>query len=286
VAKVSVVIPTYNRGRRLLRAISSVLYQSYNNIEVIVVDDGSTDNTCKLITSFFKNRITYIKHKKNRGVSVARNRGILASKAPFIAFLDSDDYWFPKKIQSQIDFFANNPAAVACQTDELWIRNGRRVNPGKRHIKIDGDIFKASLRLCLVSPSAVMIKKSLFDEIGLFDETLPACEDYDLWLRISCHYPIHLIRKPLVVKEGGHKDQLSAQYSSMDLFRIKSIARLLRSNHLNREYILLALDELAYKCQIYSRGCIKRGRKSEGRFYATLPWILKKELELHTESTS
>ncbi len=279
-AKVSVVIPTYNRGKRLLRAIASVLYQSYNNLEVIVVDDGSTDNTRELINSFFKNHIIYIKHKQNRGVSAARNTGIRASKAPFIAFLDSDDYWFSEKLQSQMNFFAENPMAVACQSDEIWIRNGRRVNPGKRHIKPNGDIFKASLRLCLVSPSAVMIKKSLFDEIGLFDETLPACEDYDLWLRISCRYPIHLIKKPLLVKEGGHKDQLSTQYRSMDLFRIKSIVRLLRSKRLNVQQITLAMDELAYKCQIYSKGCIKRGRKDEGNFYRTLPKILKKELNL------
>ncbi|MGD9073874.1 MAG: glycosyltransferase family A protein [Desulfobacteraceae bacterium] len=271
---VSVIIPTYNRARKLLRAISSVLYQTFTDCEVIVVDDGSDDGTAdclKPVMSYIK----YIRHPDNMGVSAARNRGIRASRYPFVAFLDSDDYWLPKKLSTQIAFFKRNPEAVACQTEEIWIRKGLRVNPGKRHLKPSGEIFVPSLKLCLVSPSSVVLKRSLLDEVGLFDEDLPACEDYDLWLRISCRYPIHLIPRHLVVKEGGFPDQLSSGLKGLDLFRIKALVKLLRSGQLSDAQFQATLQELTLKCQIYGRGCLKRGKKEEGEYYLKLPEDLK-----------
>ena len=210
-AAVSVIIPTFNRARKVSRAISSVLAQTFLDFELIVVDDGSSDGT-KDMTARFGTRINLIAHTTNLGVSAARNTGIRRSSAPLIAFLDSDDYWLPEKLATQMSFFETQPHALACQTEEIWIRKGQRVNPGKRHIKPSGDIFESSLKLCLVSPSAVMLKRSLLDEVGLFDEHLPACEDYDLWLRISCRHPVYLLDRQLVIKEGGHKDQLSRHY--------------------------------------------------------------------------
>jgi len=274
---VSVVIPTYNRARKLLRAISSVLYQAFTDYEVIVVDDGSDDGTADCLKPFM-GRIKYMRHPKNIGVSAARNRGIKASRYPFIAFLDSDDYWLPQKLSAQVDFFKRNPEAVACQTEEIWIRKGLRVNPGKRHLKPSGDIFIPSLKLCLVSPSAVVLKRSLLDEVGLFDEDLPACEDYDLWLRISCRYPIHLIPRHLVIKEGGYPDQLSSNLQGLDLFRIKALVKLLLGEQLTDAQLHATLNELTIKCQIYGSGCLKRGRKEEGQYYLTLPEDLKREL--------
>ncbi len=274
---VSVIIPTYNRARRLLRAISSVLYQTFTHSEVIVVDDGSDDGTADCLKPVMK-QIKYIRHPDNLGVSAARNRGLKASQCPFVAFLDSDDYWLPKKLSTQMAFFKRNPEAVACQTEEIWIRNGIRVNPGKRHLKPSGDIFVPSLRLCLVSPSAVMLKRSLLDEVGLFDEDLPACEDYDLWLRISCRYPIHLIPSHLVVKEGGNPDQLSLKVKGLDQFRIKALVKLLRGGQLNDTQVQATLHELTSKCQIYGRGCLKRGRKEEGEYYLGLLEKLRSEL--------
>ena len=273
---VSVVIPTYNRAGKLLRAISSVLYQTFTDSEVIVVDDGSDDGTEEFLKPVM-DHIKYIRHPDNMGVSAARNRGIKASRYPFIAFLDSDDYWLPGKLSTQMAFFEGNPEAVACQTEEIWIRKGIRVNPGKRHLKPSGDIFVPSLRLCLVSPSAVMLKRSLLDEVGLFDEDLPACEDYDLWLRISCRYPIHLIPKHLVVKEGGFPDQLSSGLKGLDLFRIKALVKLLRGGQLTNAQFQATLQELTLKCQIYGSGCLKRGKKQEGEFYLKLPEDLKHE---------
>ncbi|SPD73496.1 Glycosyltransferase, group 2 family protein [uncultured Desulfobacterium sp.] len=270
---VSVIIPTFNRQRMLGRAISSVLDQTFTQYEVIVVDDGSRDGTKKLVTEF-GGRVRYMAHPANYGVSAARNTGIKNSNAPFIAFLDSDDYWLPKKLETQMEFFEKNPHAVACQTGETWIKNGRRVNPKKRHQKPSGDIFIPSLRLCLVSPSAVMLKRTLLEEVGLFDETLPACEDYDLWLRIGCRHPVYLIGQELMVKQGGHADQLSTAHSGMDRFRIISMVKLLGSRLLNEQQRNAVLDELKKKCGVYSAGCIKRGRIEEGRYYLDLPMKL------------
>jgi len=275
--KASIIITTYNRKKFVKRAITSVLYQNWEEYEVIVVDDGSTDTTREAL-SIFGNRIRYVFYPTNKGVSFARNMGIKLAASPFIAFLDSDDYWLPKKLFYQIQFFKENPDAVACQTQETWIRRGKRVNPKRKHLKPSGDIFIPSLRLCLVSPSAVMLKRGIFEEVGLFDEELPVCEDYDLWLRISCRYPVHLINKALIIKEGGHKDQLSSRYWGMDRFRIYALIKLIKNEPLNKDQYKAVIKELEYKCKIYGNGCIKRGRIQEGKFYLNLPRMLKKDV--------
>jgi len=269
-AAVSVIIPTFNRAAKTARAISSVLDQRFADTEIIVVDDGSTDGTEEVLGQF-KDHIRYMVHPGNRGVSAARNTGIAASTAPLIAFLDSDDYWLPDKLGVQTSFFDKNPYAMICQTEETWIRNGKHANPKRRHLKPSGDIFEPSLTLCLVSPSAVILKRALLDEVGLFDEGLPACEDYDLWLRIACRYPVFLIRKSLVIKEGGHPDQLSARFAGMDRFRIKALVKLLRETPLNESQEKATLKELFRKCQIYGTGCSKRGKKTEAAYYLELP---------------
>ena len=281
-AKVSVIIPTFNRALKVARAVASVLYQRYTDYEIVVVDDGSDDDTRNFLNQFGK-RIRRIDHARNRGVSAARNTGIRCTESPFIAFLDSDDYWLPGKLESQMDFFSSRPEAVICQTEEIWIRNGRFANPAKKHRKPTGDLFTPSLKLCLISPSAVMVKRSLLQEVGLFDESLPACEDYDLWLRIACGYPVHLIKEWHTVKEGGHPDQLSARYKGMDRFRIEAMAKLLKSGVLNSGQTKEAMAELSRKCSIYGKGCMKREKIEEGRYYLTLPESLKEELGISTE---
>jgi glycosyltransferase involved in cell wall biosynthesis len=272
--KVSVIIPTYNRAPWIGHAVSSVLNQTYQDLEIIVVDDGSTDGTAGLLSNY-GNNIRSLKHTRNRGVSAARNTGIRESAGPLIAFLDSDDRWLPEKLAVQVRFFQDNPDAVACQSEEIWMRNGRRVNPGKRHLKPSGAIFEPSLRLCLVSPSAVMLRRSLLEEVGLFDEDLPACEDYDLWLRISSRHPVYLIREYLVVKTGGHADQLSARFRGMDRFRIKALVKLIRGGTLDDPQLRAALKELHRKCRIYGEGCLKRGRTEEGNLFLSLPDSIK-----------
>ena len=264
---VSVIIPTYNRGWIVRDAIDSVLGQTYADFELIVVDDGSTDRTPQILDAYGE-RLRVIR-QANQGVSAARNRGIGDSSGPLIALLDSDDIWLPRKLAVQVDFFKKNPAALICQTEEIWIRNGLRVNPGKKHRKPSGMIFEPSLELCLVSPSAVMVRRELIEKVGLFDESLPACEDYDLWLRVGCRFPVHLIDKPLTIKRGGHKDQLSRQ-SSLDRYRIRSLVKLIESGLLTLPQRNAAVIALRKKCAVYANGCLKRGRLEEALYYTTL----------------
>ena len=265
--RVSVVIPTYNRNSMLKEAVESVLAQDYQNFELIVVDDGSTDHTPEILKSYGQT-VTVIR-QHNQGVSSARNAGIKAASADLVAFLDSDDLWLPRKLSKQVDFFNANPNALICQTEEIWIRAGVRANPKKRHKKVSGMIFEPSLKLCLVSPSAVMIRRSLFETVGLFDENLPACEDYDLWLRISCRYLIYLIDTPLIIKRGGHADQLS-RASGLDKFRIQAIIKMIESDLLSPSQYHAAVATLQQKCTIYAAGCRKRKRIDEAAYYETL----------------
>ncbi|MBN2061832.1 MAG: glycosyltransferase family 2 protein [Deltaproteobacteria bacterium] len=274
--QVSVIIPTFNRALKVARAVSSVIKQTYKDFEITVVDDGSTDNTSQCLAPFM-GQIRYISHPNNKGVSAARNTGIRASRSPLIAFLDSDDYWLPEKLGLQADYMKNNPHVQVCQTDEIWIRKGFRVNPRKKHKKPSGNIFEPSLKLCLISPSAVMMRSSLFEEVGLFDEDFPVCEDYDLWLRISCNHEIHLIAKKLVVKEGGCHDQLSLSLKGIDRFRIKAMIKLLKSGKLSNVQTRSLLKELGVKCRIYGKGCLKRGKGEEGKYYLGLPEAMEKE---------
>ena len=264
---VSVIIPTFNRRWILKEAIDSVLAQDFTDFELIVVDDGSTDDTGQLLDSYGQD-LTVLR-QPNRGVSAARNLGIGAAAGQLIAFLDSDDLWLPRKLSVQVDFFNTNPGVVINQTEEIWIRNGVRVNPKTRHQKISGLIFEQSLELCLVSPSAVMMRRSLFDQVGLFDEDLPACEDYDLWLRISWRFPVHLIEAPLIIKRGGHADQLS-KAPGLDKFRIQSLQKIIESGQLSEASYHAAVQTMLDKCAIYAGGCRKRGKDQEAQNYEEL----------------
>lgn len=264
---VSVIIPTYNRGWIVKEAVDSVLDQDFSNYELIVVDDGSDDNTPEILAAYGK--VITVLHQPNRGVSAARNRGIAEAAGELIAFLDSDDLWLPGKLKTQVKFFEENTDAMINQTQEIWIRNGMRVNPKKRHHKFAGMIFERSLALCLVSPSAVMIRKRLFDTVGVFDERLPACEDYDLWLRVSCRYPVHLIDFPLIIKRGGHDDQLS-KAAGLDKYRIQSLIKIIDSNLLTPQQYKAAVITLKQKIEVYAGGCRKRGRQEEAEYFSAL----------------
>jgi glycosyltransferase involved in cell wall biosynthesis len=273
---ISVIIPTYNRAAFLPEAVDSVLQQTFKNFELIVVDDGSTDETRQLLETH-SGRLRY-HFQTNQGVSAARNQGLRLAQGRWIAFLDSDDFWLPEKLGVQMDFFLKNGEALICQTEEIWLRNGRRVNSCRKHQKPSGDVFAPSLYLCLISPSAVMIRKELFSSLGTFDEALPACEDYDLWLRIAAHYPVYLIDRPLVVKRGGHADQLSRTIPTLDRYRIRSLMKLLESGDLTASQHDLVLKVLKGKCRIYGEGCLKRRKIEEGQYYLNLPERIEQSL--------
>ncbi len=266
---ISVIIPTYNRADFVLEAIESVLNQTYQNFELIVVDDGSTDETEEKVQKSFPNKLSFIK-QPNQGVSSARNTGIQSSNGDWIAFLDSDDYWLPKKLDIQTMFLQKNQSALICQTEEIWIRKDKRVNQKKIHKKHSGLIFEYCLPLCIVSSSSVIIKRELLDRVGGFDTNLPACEDYDLWLRIAKDHPIYFIDEPLIIKRGGRSDQLSHQYWGMDRFRVHALVNLLESNILNQAQKELTLLELEKKCNILIQGFLKRKNMVDAKKYEDL----------------
>ncbi|MFC1477568.1 glycosyltransferase family 2 protein, partial [candidate division KSB1 bacterium] len=222
---VSVIIPTFNRISLLKKAVSSVLKQTFTDYEIIIIDDGSTDGTSDCYTGA-KPPVRYF-HQSNLGVSAARNRGIQLALGRYIALLDSDDEWLPAKLDVQVSFLNEHPDISICQTEEIWVRNGQRVNPAEKHKKPSGDIFGKSLEMCSVSPSAVMMRREFFDIIGPFDEHLPVCEDYDLWLRAAWRMPVPLIDEHLTIKYGGHEDQLSRKLWGMDRFRVYALRKLL-----------------------------------------------------------
>ncbi len=259
--KISVIIPVYNRPQMVKRAIRSVLNQTEVAHEVLVINDGSTDETVRVLAAF-EPQIRVI-HQPHQGVSAARNAGIKQAGGDWLALLDSDDEWLPQKLAMARQFHEQNPDYLIFQTEEIWIRNGKRVNPKKKHQKHGGWIFKQSLPLCIVSPSAVVIHRKVFEKVGLFDETFPVCEDYDLWLRVARHFPIGLDRRPGIVKYGGHDDQLSRKYWGMDFYRVKAIEKHLNDPDLPADLRLAALQEIVHKLSILINGYRKRNKRQE-----------------------
>lgn len=257
---VAVVIPTFNRREIVNTAIASALEQSFPPDEIIVVDDGSTDGTATALRECFPN-ITVLT-QENLGVSAARNKAISESTSSWIAFLDSDDQWYPDKLEKQMKALEKSHSRL-CHCDEHWIRNGSRVNPMQKHKKRGGEIFEYCLPLCAISPSAAVLHRSLFDEYGLFDESLPACEDYDLWLRITSQESVCFVDEALLKKTGGHDDQLSRRYPAMDRFRLTALAKLIRSEQLSHEHANMTKAMFKKKYDIYLKGAIKRGRSAE-----------------------
>jgi glycosyltransferase involved in cell wall biosynthesis len=263
--KVSVIVPTYNRRAMLVEAIDSVLAQSTQSFELIVIDDGSTDGTAEQLTRLGKAiRFERIEHC---GPGAARNRGVELASAPLIAFLDSDDLWAPTKLERQLAFMSANPDCAISQTNEIWIRNGRRVNPGLRHRKRSGDIFIASLRTCLISTSATMMRTELFRSLTGFDESMLAAEDYDLWLRILIDHEAGLLDELLVTRRAGHPDQLSATTPALDRFRILALTKLLADERLSPARQTAVDIVLIEKCRIYAGGLVRRGRIEQARIY-------------------
>ena len=266
VPKVSVIIPTYNRLPMLKEAVDSVLAQDFEDLELIVVDDSSTDGTAEEMKEY-GGRDKLIEHTENRGVSAARNRGILHAKGKYIAFLDSDDLWVKGKLKIEVAFLDDNPHYPLCYTDEIWIRKGKRVNPMLKHAKYSGWIFEKCLPLCIISPSSVMMKRTLFSKVGLFDEALPVCEDYDFWLRVSARFPIFFIDRKLIIKRGGHPGQLSQRSWGNDRYRVIALEKLLSEPSIGADEREMILKQMEEKCQILYKGFLKRGNKMEGKRY-------------------
>jgi len=249
----------------LREAIRSVLEQSFRDFELIVVDDGSDDGTREMIQREFPGLLTYL-YQENQGVSRARNRGLKLAQGEFVAFLDSDDLWLPRKLERQMAFMQSHPEAQICYTDEIWIRRRVRVNPKKKHAKYSGWIYPRCLPLCIISPSSALMRRGLLEEVGGFDEELPVCEDYDLWLRISARHPIHFLPEKLIVKRGGHQDQLSRRWGN-DIWRVKALLKMLKDPSLRPDWRRMTVEELHRKGSILIKGFRKRGKEEEAKYY-------------------
>lgn len=238
-----------------------MLAQTQPAAEIIIVDDGSTDGTGEILDKKYRNQLLQLE-QSNSGVSSARNAGINQASGNWIALLDSDDEWLPNKLEQQLTQIKNHPECVLCHCDEIWIRKGIRVNPMNKHKKSGGDIYVQCLPLCAISPSSVVFKRSLLDIVGYFDEQLPACEDYDMWLKICAQYSVHYLDQQLLLKYGGHEDQLSKQYWGMDRFRIQSLQKILDAGVLPTNKRISTLAMLQQKVQILLNGAKKHQNES------------------------
>ncbi|MEO1088622.1 MAG: glycosyltransferase, partial [Acidobacteriota bacterium] len=246
----------------VLDAVGSVLAQTAPALEVLVIDDGSCDGTASALAGLRSPAVRVVS-APHRGVSAARNVGVERARGEWIAFLDSDDTWLPEKLERQLAALAEAPEPYRlCHCDEIWIRNGRRVNPRRIHQKRGGWIYKHCLPRCAISPSSTLIHRDLLAEVGLFDEALVACEDYDLWLRVCAREPVLYLDEQLVIRTGGHADQLSAT-PALDRFRIQALAKILRSGVLEPPQRQLTLDTLAGKIRVFRAGAQRRGRTEE-----------------------
>lgn len=257
---VSVIIPTFNRLSCLKEALFSVIDQTLAPKEIIIVDDGSTDGTYEWFKSQNHNFVRVLR-QDNFGPATARNLGVSHATGRWIAFLDSDDLWKPEKLNTQVKFLKHHPQFRICQTEEIWLRNGIRVNSKKHHQKHSGYIFEKCLPLCIISPSAVMMERDLFRDLEGFDETLPVCEDYELWLRVTLRSPVKTLPQPLTVKRGGHSDQLSKKYWGMDRFRVQALEKVLREETLTTGQRDAVLKEIRIKLTILAEGFSKRHPK-------------------------
>ena len=260
------MIPTFNRVDFVLKAIKSVSMQTFQPLEIILVDNNSEDNTLEMVAKHFKT--VKIIFQKKQGVSASRNFGIREASGNWIAFLDSDDRWHKRKLEEQVKSITNDTLSVdLSHTNEIWYRNKVFFNQKEIHKKRGGFIFEHCLPLCCISPSSVLIKKKVFDDIGFFDESLDVCEDYDFWLRYCCKYPVNFVDQKLTIKNGGHNDQLSKKYWGMDRFRIQALENLLQSSVLDERQEQLTKSMLLKKIDILIEGAKKRSNTAIYNMY-------------------
>jgi glycosyltransferase involved in cell wall biosynthesis len=266
--RVSAVIPTFNRDWCILRALDSVLAQTFRELDIWVVDDGGNDDTERLVrnraATTSETPVHYLKIPHG-GVSVARNAGVWVSTGSLIAFLDSDDEWLPDKLQRQIDCLELHPEAALVHGGESWIRDGQPVQVPEVYRKYGGDVYEHCLPVCMIGPSTVVVKREVLVEVGAFDESFPVCEDYDLWLRIASRWPVALVNEPVIRKYAGHADQLSTTTPTLDFWRVRALCHVLPTLPSDDPRHAKTLHELRRRGSLLARGYRKHGRESESR---------------------
>ena len=265
----SVIIPTYNRQSYLKKTLETVCAQTDKRFECLVIDDGSTDDTASMVRAWEDDRIHYL-YQDNQGPAAARNHGLAQAQGTWIAFLDSDDWWEPSKLARFAEEINHKPRVQIFHSEEVWFKDGKRHNPKIKHQKPSGFVYFKALPLCCISISTAVIHKDVFKRVGGFDETLPACEDYDFWLRAAHQYEVCLIDEYLTLKDGGRPDQLSFSMPALDQYRIKSLVKMLDSGSLSGEEYAQTYAQLKKKCRIFANGAAKRGKSQEAQSYLEL----------------
>jgi glycosyltransferase involved in cell wall biosynthesis len=213
--KVSVIIPTYNCAHYLKQAIDSAMNQTYRDLEIIVVDDGSTDDTAQVVRNY-EAAIQYI-HQDNRGLPAARNRAIDSSSGELIALLDADDWWEPTKLAEQVSILIQDPELCLVYTDLEVVYEDGSITPSflsSRPLATSGYVFDRLLQSSFILPSTVLLRRACLEQAGMFDESMRSHEDIDLWLRMCQRWNAALVRKPLT-----HRRQGSANMTSNDSLR-------------------------------------------------------------------
>jgi len=258
--KVSVIIPTYNRARFLSLALASVLNQTFQDFEIIVIDDNSQDNTQEVIVGFSDRRIRHIHHETNKGVASARNTGIINSHSGHIAFLDDDDEWFPHKLEVQLDLLGKSSPIIGAVYSGIF-RVERPKGNVLDHIlpKKRGDIFNEMIiENCVCHTSTLLIRRECFQKVGLFDVNIDYGEDYDMWLRISQKYHFDYIEEPLVkfsIQNNGLSSNYALRLNGAEML-LKKHSKLYETNRKTYSYRYFSIGVL----HCYN-GNVKRGRE-------------------------
>lgn len=244
---VSVIIPTYNRAGTLMRSIQSVMEQSYSEWELIIVDDGSTDHTGDLVKPIVEQdtRIRYIHYPENKGQAVARNTGIQASQGEYIAFQDSDDCWMPEKLQRQISMMEAHPE-YGLVYGQVVYDDGGILSAPYPPVDVGEQVFEACLKQNQIGTPTMLVRKAVFDAIGLFDTSLVALEDYELALRITKNYPVGFIMAPVVTayKSADSVSRDLGKHLIASCIILKKYEKEIKNHHL-WDYKITALVEMA-----------------------------------------
>ncbi len=284
---ISAIIPVYNRPEQIKEAIRSVINQTYRPLELIVGDDGSTDQTLMEVNTLQDAAVkagvdlTILELTHTGMPGAVRNRCVQSARGEFIAFLDSDDLWLPAKLEKQYALHRDNPSLNISHTREEWNRSGKIISQSKLRHTRQGDMFADSLKKCIIGPSTVMIRRDYYLETGGFREDLEIAEDYEYWLRITAGETVAYLDEPMIVKRAGHQGQLSEKYGHIELFRLEGLKSLVDSDFLKGERKNQAASELANKCSVYSKGCLKRGKEEESLIYRELSEYYRKMAESH-----
>lgn len=245
-ALVSVIIPTYNGSRFIVQAVDSVLAQTYQPIELIVVDDGSTDNTASVLAPY-RSRIHYV-YQSNQGLSTARNRGIRASTGEYVAFLDSDDVWLPDKISQQVKCLAVNLGIGLVHTDVFyWDQvTGSRAQRNNGRMEYVGNCYARLFSANRITVSSVLVRRECLRHVGGFDDQIrrPSTQDYDLWIRLARYYSFAFIHQPLILYRL-HTTNASQNQLMMREDELYVVEKALGSDH--------SLSKLVGPCRVRKR---------------------------------